>query len=90
VNSPPHVKTLKGCLIDSLSISKVAIFNIVWDWSESAEVMKNWQEWTTFVDERLTSIVRLFTPKIGRIFAVGEFVIPVISGDTVFQYPHRV
>jgi FAD/FMN-containing dehydrogenase len=59
---------------EAFPVSEVAIFNIVWDWTESMEVIKAWQEWAPFVDDRLTSIIRLFTPKTGRIIAAGEFV----------------
>lgn len=55
-------------------ISNVAIFNIVWDWSAAEEVIKVWQEWAPGVDNRLTSIIRLFTPQDGRILSSGEFV----------------
>lgn len=57
-------------------ISEVAIFNIVWDWTESAAVIKAWQEWAPATDERLTSIIRLFTPGTKRIISTGEFVGP--------------
>lgn len=61
---------------EAFPVSEVAIFNIVWDWSESTEVIKAWQDWAPVTDERLTSIIRLFTPKTGRITSAGEFVGP--------------
>jgi FAD/FMN-containing dehydrogenase len=54
-------------------ISNVAVYNITWDWSDAREVIKTWQAWAPFVDERLTSILELFTKKDGRISSAGEF-----------------
>jgi len=54
-------------------ISNVAVYNISWDWSDAREVIKTWQNWAPFVDERLTSILELFTKKDGRISSAGEF-----------------
>lgn len=54
-------------------ISDVAVYNITWDWSEAREVIKVWQSWAPFVDERLTSIIDLFTKEDGRITSAGEF-----------------
>ncbi|CUH96606.1 putative FAD-linked oxidoreductase YgaK [Propionispora sp. 2/2-37] len=54
-------------------ISNVAVYTITWDWSDAREVIKTWQDWAPFVDERLTSILELFTKKDGRISSSGEF-----------------
>ncbi|VBB04991.1 Hypothetical protein LUCI_0197 [Lucifera butyrica] len=54
-------------------ISNVAVYNITWDWPDAKEVVKVWQDWAPFVDERLTSILELFTQKAGRISSSGEF-----------------
>jgi FAD/FMN-containing dehydrogenase len=54
-------------------ISNVAVYNITWDWSDAKEVIKVWQDWAPFVDERLTSILELFTKNDGRISSSGEF-----------------
>lgn len=54
-------------------ISDVAVYNITWDWSDAREVIKTWQAWAPFVDERLTSIIDLFTKEDGRISSAGEF-----------------
>lgn len=54
-------------------ISDVAVYNITWEWSDAREVIKTWQAWAPFVDERLTSIIDLFTKEEGRISSAGEF-----------------
>lgn len=54
-------------------ISNVAVYNITWDWSDAKEIIKTWQDWAPFVDERLTSILEIFTEKDGRISSSGEF-----------------
>ncbi|MCS4472080.1 hypothetical protein JQ031_18545 [Clostridium botulinum] len=54
-------------------ISNVAVYNITWDWSDAREIIKTWQDWAPFVDERLTSILEIFTKKDGRISSSGEF-----------------
>lgn len=54
-------------------ISKVAVYNITWNWSDAKEVIKTWQNWAPFVDERLTSILEIFTKKNGSISSSGEF-----------------
>ncbi len=54
-------------------VSNVAVYTITWDWSDAKEVIKVWQDWAPFVDERLTSILELGTKKDGRISSSGEF-----------------
>ncbi len=54
-------------------IANVAVFTITWDWSDAKEVIKVWQDWAPFVDERLTSILEIFTKNDGRISSSGEF-----------------
>ncbi|MCC5423057.1 FAD-binding oxidoreductase [Clostridium botulinum] len=54
-------------------ISNVAVYNITWDWSDAREIIKTWQDWAPFVDERLTSILEIFTKKDGRISSSAEF-----------------
>ncbi|WP_371367721.1 putative FAD-linked oxidoreductase YvdP [Sporomusa rhizae] len=57
-------------------IANVAVYTITWDWSDAKEVIKVWQDWAPFVDERLTSILELSTKKDGRISSSGEFLGP--------------
>jgi len=54
-------------------VSNVAVYNIIWDWSDAGEVIKTWQDWAPFVDERLTSILEIFAKKDGRISSSGIF-----------------
>ncbi|TWH45145.1 FAD-binding oxidoreductase [Sporomusa sp. KB1] len=54
-------------------ISNVAVYDITWDWSDAEEVIKAWQDWAPFVDERLTSILELYTKNDGRVSSTGEF-----------------
>lgn len=57
-------------------ISNVSIYNITWNWKDSEKVINTWQNWAPFVDEKLTSIVRLFSKEEGRIISSGEFLGP--------------
>jgi FAD/FMN-containing dehydrogenase len=40
-------------------ISRVAVCQIVWDWSDLAAVLNAWQAWGPTTDERLTSVLKL-------------------------------
>jgi FAD/FMN-containing dehydrogenase len=57
-------------------ISEVAVFHVNWDWEAAGEVMQAWQTWAPSVDRRLTSTLRVYNRKDGRVFAEGQFTGP--------------
>lgn len=54
-------------------VSSVCVYDIAWNWQDAHKVIRAWQAWAPFVDERLTSILDLFTKEYGRVTSAGEF-----------------
>lgn len=57
-------------------IFKVGYFKITWDWDAAIEVMEAWQNWAPFVDNRLTSVLRVYNRQANQVVADGQFVGP--------------
>ncbi len=52
---------------------RVGIFKIVWPWEQLEEVINVWQNWSPSVDERLGSILEIFTKNVGLLHSQGIF-----------------
>lgn len=55
------------------AIGDVAIYRIDWPWERLGEVLSAWQGWAPFVDERLTSILKLPAASAGPVRSIGLF-----------------
>lgn len=55
-------------------ISEVGFFRITWDWDAATKVMEAWQNWAPFVDNRLTSSLRVYNQEVNQVVADGQFV----------------
>ncbi len=55
-------------------ISEVGFFRITWDWGAATKVMEAWQNWAPFVDNRLTSTLRVYNRQVNQVVADGQFV----------------
>jgi FAD/FMN-containing dehydrogenase len=55
---------------------KVGIFEIVWPWNQLEEVIDEWQRWSPSVDERLGTILEIYSNKNGLLRSRGIFLGP--------------
>jgi FAD/FMN-containing dehydrogenase len=55
-------------------INQVAIYNLVWNWTDIAKVIQVWQGWAPDTDDRLTCTLKLSPQAVGSISSVGLFV----------------
>jgi FAD/FMN-containing dehydrogenase len=65
-------------IVTSLSYSihpvqSVTLYQIVWNWAETANVIRAWQEWAPDTDERLTCTLKLRPKSVGTVSSVGLF-----------------
>lgn len=56
---------------------KVGIFQIIWPWNQLNEVVDAWQRWSPEVDERLGTILEVFSKTNGLLRSQGIFLGPV-------------
>ncbi|PFP44206.1 FAD-binding protein [Priestia megaterium] len=53
--------------------AEATVFEIIWPWNQLEEVFKAWQKWAPFVDNRLGSILEIFSKNNGFLHATGLF-----------------
>ncbi|MFJ8064643.1 FAD-dependent oxidoreductase [Psychrobacillus sp. NPDC096426] len=53
--------------------TEATVFEIIWPWNQLEKVFKAWQKWAPFVDNRLGSILEIFSENNGLIHATGLF-----------------
>ena len=53
--------------------AKATMYNIIWPWEQMEEVVKVWQRWAPFVDDRLGAILEVFSKTNGLLHATGLF-----------------
>lgn len=75
---------------------KVGIFQIIWPWNQLNEVIDVWQRWSPCVDERLGTILEVFSKTNGLLRSQGIFLGPaaeleeLITPLTNVGYPIKV
>ncbi|MFC0275002.1 FAD-binding oxidoreductase [Metabacillus herbersteinensis] len=52
---------------------KATTFEIIWPWEQLETVFKAWQRWAPFVDDRLGTILEIFSKRNGLLHATGLF-----------------
>ncbi|MDF2942604.1 MAG: FAD/FMN-dependent dehydrogenase [Herbinix sp.] len=55
---------------------RVGIYQIIWPWNQLEEVVDEWQRWSPSVDERLGSILEIYTKTNGTLSSQGIFLGP--------------
>lgn len=56
--------------------SQVGIYEIIWPWNQLEEIIDTWQKWAPSVDERLGSIVEVYSKMNGLLRSQGIFLGP--------------
>jgi len=56
-----------------IPIDKVSIYRIQWHWNDIREVINIYQTWAPYVDDNLTTILKLNSSKNGTILSEGQY-----------------
>lgn len=62
---------------------KVGIFQIIWPWEQLKEVIDAWQRWSPTVDERLGTILEVYSKTNGLLRSQGIFLGPKTELETL-------